>query len=128
MVLWMFVTIFGICEFGERLSETFNEINEMYDRLDWYRFPCNVQHTLTILMIFAQKPVELYVFGSMTCGRITFKNVGRNFLFITKKLNSKHQIRIQFFYEFFFRLGIKRSIFMVYDTSTFWKLKFLHFN
>lgn len=74
-MFWSFAAIFGVYEFGERLSESFDEINDVYDQSTWYAFPCNVQNMLTILLLVAQKPVELRVFGSTSCSRITFKNV-----------------------------------------------------
>lgn len=74
-IFWSFIAIFGICEYGERLRETFNEISDAYNQLAFYLYPCDVQHMLTTLLMVAQKPVELEVFGSIVCGRITFKNV-----------------------------------------------------
>lgn len=76
-----FALVFGVCELGERLSETFEEINGVYDQFAWYLFPSKVQHILTTLLMFAQKPVELRIFGSISCARITFKNVS-NFLYL----------------------------------------------
>lgn len=67
--------IFCICEFGEQLGRTFNEINDVYDDFAWYLFPCKAKHVLSYLMIVAQRSVELRVFGSISCGRITFKSV-----------------------------------------------------
>lgn len=57
------------------MSGTFAEINDVYDQFAWYLIPCKAQHMLMILLIVVEKPVELRVFGSNTCGRITFKNV-----------------------------------------------------
>lgn len=74
-LFWSFTSIFAICEFGQRLCGAFEEINDAYNQLAWYLLPDNVQHMLTTLLMVAQKPVELEVFGSISCGRITFKNV-----------------------------------------------------
>lgn len=76
-MLWTFVLIFGICEFGERLCGSFQEINDLCDAFAWYSLPCDVQHILPTLIMMAQKPVELRIFGSISCGRITFKNVSK---------------------------------------------------
>lgn len=85
-MFWTFAAIFGVCEFGERLSATANGINDVYDQFAWYSFPWDVQQNITILIIFAQKPVSLRVVGSVSCGRITFKNVGRTFeIFLQNK-------------------------------------------
>lgn len=76
-MFWSFAGIFGVCEFGQRLSSSFEEINNLYDRFKWYLFPCDVQKMLTMLLIVAQHPVELHVFGSISCCRITLKNVNK---------------------------------------------------
>lgn len=93
MVLWMFVAIFGICECGERLSKTFNEINDMYDRLI-ERNPLNFMFSAVSHVVESRAKMLVESFY----------------------LSQKHKIEIQFFYEIFLRLGIQRSIFMVYDT------------
>lgn len=74
-MLWVLAVIFGIFEFGEQMGSAVGEINDMYDQFTWYRFPKNVKRMLTTLVIFAQKPIEIRIIGSTTCGRITFKNV-----------------------------------------------------
>lgn len=77
-MFWSFAGIFGTCEFGQRLSGTFEEINDVYDQFDWYLFPCDVQRILTFLRVVAQNPIELHVIGSVSCGRITLKNVSKH--------------------------------------------------
>lgn len=76
-MVWSTAVIFCACEFGEQLSETFDQINNSYDQLSWYSFPSNAQHMLIIQLIIAQKPVELRVFGEISCCRITLKNVSK---------------------------------------------------
>lgn len=74
-MLWVFFAIFGICEFGERLTGGFEKINAMYNQFAWYLFPSKAQQMLTVLIMAAQEPIELQIFGSISCGRITFQNV-----------------------------------------------------
>lgn len=74
-MIWLFAGIFGICEFGERLRGTFDEINHVYNQFVWYLLPWKVQHIATVLIMVAQEPVQLWVFGSISCCRITLKNV-----------------------------------------------------
>lgn len=80
-MVWVFVAISSICEFGERLSGTFNEINNVCDQLAWHLFPHDVQQLLSFLFMIVQKPTELRVFGSISCSRITFQNVSRIVIF-----------------------------------------------
>lgn len=82
LLMFMAISIiFGVCEFGEKLSETFGEVYDVYDQFAWYLFPYDVQQMLSIMMIVAQKPVELRVFGSISSNRITFRNVREGFAF-----------------------------------------------
>lgn len=80
ILFWTSVGTFSVCEFGQQLSATFEEINRLYDRLAWYRFPRKTQRMLTTQLMFAQKSVELCVFGTISCSRITFKNVRTAFI------------------------------------------------
>lgn len=75
--LMSFAVVLGVCEFGERLIQTFNEVNDAFDQFKWHLFPCDVRHMLATLIMFAQKPVKLDVFGSISCSRITLKIVGK---------------------------------------------------
>lgn len=72
---WALAAIFGICDFGQQLCGTFEEILGIYDQFAWYLFPKKAQRMLTTIMIFVQRPVELHVVGSITCSRLTFQNV-----------------------------------------------------
>lgn len=75
--LMSFAVVLGVCEFGERLIQSFNEVNDAFDQFKWHLFPCDVQHMLTTLIMFGQKPVTLDVFGSISCGRMTLKIVSK---------------------------------------------------
>lgn len=72
-IFWSFAVIFSICEFGER----FNEIDDIYDQFAWYLLPHDVQHMLSTLIFVAQKSIELRVFGNISCGQITLRNVSK---------------------------------------------------
>lgn len=80
-MFFSFAAIFAVCEFGARLSGKFEEINDMYNQLAWYLFPYKVQRMLSISIMVAQEPVELNVIGSISCGRITLKDVSKNIYF-----------------------------------------------
>lgn len=49
IMFWTFAAIFGVCEFGERLSATVNGINDVYDQFAWYSFPWDVQQNIRLL-------------------------------------------------------------------------------
>lgn len=70
-----FFALYIICELGQRLSDAFEEINELIDQFQWYRFHKNMKRILPTAMIIVQKPVSVECFGSLLCGREVFKKV-----------------------------------------------------
>lgn len=75
MIYWSVVEIFLFCEFGERLTKRFDEIDDEIFDWDWYAFPIEIQKMLPIIMIGTQKQVRLEGFANIQCTRQTFKNV-----------------------------------------------------
>lgn len=78
-MVWSLAVVFCACEFGEKLSETFDRISYSYDQLSWHLFPSIAQRMLITQLAVAQKPVELLVIGEISCCRITLKNVSKIF-------------------------------------------------
>lgn len=77
-ITWSFALIFIICEFGEKVSQAFEEIEYKFGQFDWYLFPSNICKMLPIFISIANKPVSPAVFGSISCCREAFKNVFKN--------------------------------------------------
>lgn len=71
------VTIFGYCEFGERVGMAFDQINIAIEQLKWYLLPHKTRKMLLNILIVAQEPIEFNIFGSVSCNRKTFKEVSR---------------------------------------------------
>lgn len=67
--------IFVLCEFGEKVGAVFEEISIAVDQLNWYLFPIGTRKLLPTVLIVAQEPVGLDIFGSISCNRRTFKEV-----------------------------------------------------
>lgn len=63
------------CELGQRLSNAFDEILDEFEKFHWYRFPNEINRLLPMLMAEAQLPVEIEVFGSITCCRYVMQTV-----------------------------------------------------
>lgn len=76
-VFWSFVAIYAVCEFGQKLTNAFDNIEYETGQLRWYFFPIQLHRILPIFMIVSQRPVDLRVIGSISSDRITFKNVSR---------------------------------------------------
>lgn len=66
---------FFACDIGQRISNAFNEINDVIGKFDWYLFPNELQKLLPIIIHFAQLPVEMKFFGSIACNRDSLKKV-----------------------------------------------------
>lgn len=70
--------IFLICDLGYRISNAFGKIDYTIVKLNWYKFPIEIKKLLPILIIGAQQPVELEVFGSVSCSYEIFQTVSLN--------------------------------------------------
>lgn len=64
-----------ICELGQRGSNAFEDINDIIDQFQWYRFSSEMKRLLPIAFIIVQKPVSVGCFGSVLCDREAFKKV-----------------------------------------------------
>lgn len=114
---WMLAAITTICEFGERLNDSSERIRDVFDRLAWYLFPCDVQHKLANLIMAAHRPFELYVFGSISCSRSTLKNVSESFY----KPDFELKLKTQSIHS---HLDVQQSLLMVHGSPAFWELKY----
>lgn len=72
---YAFGLVYASCEFGQQIFGLFNEIGRAIDQIKWYRFSIRVQQMLPIITLFAQQPITLEVFGSISCSRDSFKKV-----------------------------------------------------
>lgn len=69
-------SIFITCELGQQGSDAFEGILDVFEKLNWHRFPNEIQRLLPMILASMQTPVELEVFGSITCCRYVMKSVG----------------------------------------------------
>ena len=66
---------FLTCEFLQRISDAFEEIEDVTVQCDWYLFPDKIKRMLPTILINAQQPVEMKLFGNFSCNRDAFKKV-----------------------------------------------------
>lgn len=83
-IFWSFGFILFYCEFGERVSNAFEEIHDTITRFEWYMFPVEMQKLLPIMLIVAEHDVPVEVFGNLTCCREIFKKVREFYLTLAK--------------------------------------------
>lgn len=70
-----YAMIFVLCEFGQRVNAVFEEMCIVFDQMRWYLFPIGIQKLLPTVLVVAQEPIGLNMFGSIACNRRTFKEV-----------------------------------------------------
>lgn len=71
----MITALLAICELCQRLSDAFEDIEDNFGKLMWYRCPSEVKQTLPIVLNMLQQPMEFKCFGSLTSSRDSFKKV-----------------------------------------------------
>lgn len=109
-MLESFLTVFGVCELGEKISISFQEINIVLDELKWYLLPHKIRKFLPTILIVAQEPIGLNIFGTILCSRKTFQEVSWS--------SSWNLIWLNIWWIFDYVLGLQQNLFIVYDTST----------
>lgn len=73
-----FGVVFMSCEIGQRMTNAFEEVEDVTCQNSWYLFPLNVQRMFPMIIISLQETVELPIIGTVACGRDTFEKVIRN--------------------------------------------------
>lgn len=74
-VIGAFFFLLLACEFGARITSTYDDIDYAMLQLSWYNFPAKLQHILPTFISIVQKDVMTCGIGSFVCSRETFKRV-----------------------------------------------------
>lgn len=69
------MSLFAICELGERISNAFDEIGDEIYQMDWLLFPIEMKKMLPLILMNAQQPVLSLSIGSFTTSRETMSSV-----------------------------------------------------
>lgn len=75
IIFWSFVSIFLTCDFGERVSNRFDVIDDVLCQFEWYDLPLEVQKMLPIIMMSTQQTVVFKGFGNILLLREVFRKV-----------------------------------------------------
>lgn len=70
------IAVLIACELGHRMADAFDEVYFAIKQFDWYLFPIEGKRMLPMAIVIAEQPISLECFGSITCTRDVFKNVG----------------------------------------------------
>lgn len=85
-----FGEVFIVCELSEGVVNAFDEISYLVGQFNWYLFPNQLQHVLTILIAFTQHTVNFPCFGSISCNHEAFKKVS----ILTRKRKSAKLLHV----------------------------------
>lgn len=69
------VFVFIACELGQRFTNAFVDVDNVLSQIRWYLLPNEMQRILPMVLIYAQEPIVVQFFGSMSCSRTQFKSV-----------------------------------------------------
>ncbi|XP_055322149.1 putative odorant receptor 85d isoform X2 [Sitodiplosis mosellana] len=72
---WSFAVLFLICEFGQTLTNHFDQLKDVIYDCDWTAFPKDMQKILPIIIQNTQRPVVLQICEDFSCSRESFKKV-----------------------------------------------------
>lgn len=67
--------VFFPCEVGQRLTNTFINIGDEFEQLNWYSFPTRIQRILPTILIGVQEPLAIGCFGIVSGSRVQFNKV-----------------------------------------------------
>lgn len=70
-----FTSILLMCEIAGRVSNKFEQINDIIVRFQWYLFPIKMRQSLPIILVNVQKPVVFKCTANVPCNRETFARV-----------------------------------------------------
>ena len=70
-----FGEIFIVCELCQRLSNGFDEINDIVNQMKWYQYPNEIQTMLPTILMNVQRPVYVECFGNISCCLSVFLKV-----------------------------------------------------
>lgn len=65
-----------ICEYGHRVTESYQEISDCLYECPWYEMPLKVKKCFPIMMAVAQRPIYIYGCLNIRCIRVTYRKVG----------------------------------------------------
>lgn len=67
--IWALGLVFAACELSQRISNAFNDVYDALSQVDWYLLPTELQRHLIPIMMYAQQPIIIQFFGSISCSR-----------------------------------------------------------
>lgn len=70
-----FGVIFIACEVGQSITNSFDEVSDVFGQLNWYKFPSEIRWMLPVILVMVQKSVSFICFGSTLCNRDALNKV-----------------------------------------------------
>lgn len=70
-----FMLVFFASEIGQRFSNSFEEIDDKINQMDWHLLPIKIQQVLPIIMMNTQTIMAIPCFGSLASNHESFRKV-----------------------------------------------------
>lgn len=67
--------VYPVCDIGENVTLAYATMNQSIYGITWYECPVKLQRYLVPMILMAEKPFNVNVFGSIDCSRDTFKQI-----------------------------------------------------
>lgn len=74
-ILWIFLNDLLACEFGERVTNQFDQFKERFERCQWYELLIGMQRMYLIFLLDVQQPTIIQSYAGIAGTRETFKKV-----------------------------------------------------
>lgn len=75
LALWVFALSFILCEFGQRVTDQFEEYSVEFDRCKWNNLPIEMKRMYLVFLSDVQQPKNIQSYGRIVYTRQTFKRV-----------------------------------------------------
>lgn len=76
--IWALNLVLVVCEFGQKMSDEYEGVENALNELDWYLLPTDIQRMLPMMFMYCQEPLIINFFGSLSVSRWQFKKVRKN--------------------------------------------------
>lgn len=75
LAAWVYVALFFVCEFGQRVTNQFELFGEELEQCDWDTLPIEMQRMYVIFLSGTQQPVNVACYFNVLCTREIFQTV-----------------------------------------------------
>lgn len=106
-----------VCEICQRINLVYEKCYDMIGQIEWYLYPVEIQRLLPLIIMVAQRPIQIVYFGSGTCDRELIKKVPACSLFPIYNISMDNRYLCIDFLFFFIFLDYQNCLFIFHGAS-----------